>query len=161
MVKNCQTGLLKLNFQTRPKKRIFRFLPKISAGHGWSWKNFFCQFPNPWALRVSGMGGYTSKCEKMSKSLHPNEETVYLFFLHKKAAQKHTEILILFLNLQKIFISWHSPFKGRNFSMRPRSGEILCMPHGAISLSCVTHTHDKATGWESHKAVIRALAGDS
>ncbi len=24
----------------------------------------FCQFPNPWALRVSGMGGYTSKCEK-------------------------------------------------------------------------------------------------
>jgi hypothetical protein len=27
-------------------------------------KNFFCQFPNPWALRVSGMGCYTSKCEK-------------------------------------------------------------------------------------------------
>ncbi len=27
-------------------------------------KIFFCQFPNPWALRVSGMGGYTSKCEK-------------------------------------------------------------------------------------------------
>jgi hypothetical protein len=27
-------------------------------------KNFFGQFPNPWALRVSGMGGYTSKCEK-------------------------------------------------------------------------------------------------
>jgi hypothetical protein len=35
-------------------------------------KIFFCQFPNPWALRVSGMGGYTSKCEKKSKSLHPN-----------------------------------------------------------------------------------------
>jgi hypothetical protein len=35
-------------------------------------ENFFCQFPNPWALRVSGMGGYTSKCEKKSKSLHPN-----------------------------------------------------------------------------------------
>ncbi len=34
-------------------------------------ENFFCQFPNPWALRVSGMGGYTSKCEKKSKSLHP------------------------------------------------------------------------------------------
>jgi hypothetical protein len=27
-------------------------------------KIFFCQFPNAWALRVSGMGGYTSKCEK-------------------------------------------------------------------------------------------------
>jgi hypothetical protein len=34
-------------------------------------KFFFLQFPNPWALRVSGMGGYTSKCEKKSKSLHP------------------------------------------------------------------------------------------
>jgi hypothetical protein len=32
---------------------------------------FFCQFPNPWTLRVSGMGGYTSKCGKKSKSLHP------------------------------------------------------------------------------------------
>ncbi len=28
-------------------------------------KHFFCQFPNPWALRVSGMGFYTSKCEKI------------------------------------------------------------------------------------------------
>ncbi len=37
-------------------------------------KIFFCQFPNPWALRVSGMGGYTSKCEKKSKSLHPSME---------------------------------------------------------------------------------------
>jgi hypothetical protein len=34
MVKICPTGLLKLNFETRPKKRVFRFLPKISAGHG-------------------------------------------------------------------------------------------------------------------------------
>jgi hypothetical protein len=25
---------------------------------------FFCQFPNLWALSVSGMGVYTSKCEK-------------------------------------------------------------------------------------------------
>ncbi len=44
MVKICQTGLLKLNFETRPKKRIFRFLPKISAGHGWSWKFFFANY---------------------------------------------------------------------------------------------------------------------
>ncbi len=42
-------GLLKLNFETRPKKRIFRFLPKISAGHGWSWNFFFanCQILGP------------------------------------------------------------------------------------------------------------------
>jgi hypothetical protein len=44
MVKICQTGLLKSNFETRPKKRIFRFLPKISAGHGWNWKFFFANF---------------------------------------------------------------------------------------------------------------------
>ncbi len=41
-------------------------------------ENFFCQFPNPWALRVSGMGGYTSKCEKKSKSLHLTGHTVTL-----------------------------------------------------------------------------------
>jgi hypothetical protein len=46
MVKICQTGLLKLG---RPWMKL---------------KIFFCQFPNPWALRVSGIGGYTSKCEK-------------------------------------------------------------------------------------------------
>jgi hypothetical protein len=33
MVKICQTGLLTLNFEIIPKKRIFRFLPKISAGY--------------------------------------------------------------------------------------------------------------------------------
>ena len=42
-------------------------------------KNFLGQFPNPLALRVSGMGGYTSKCEKKSKSLHPN---IQYGFLH-------------------------------------------------------------------------------
>jgi hypothetical protein len=39
-------------------------------------ENFFCQFPNPWTLRVSGMGCYTSKCEKNSKSLHPTIHAV-------------------------------------------------------------------------------------
>jgi len=32
MVKICQTGLLILNFEIIPKKRIFQFLPKISSG---------------------------------------------------------------------------------------------------------------------------------
>ncbi len=41
-------------------------------------KIFFCQFPNPWTLRVSGMGGYNSKCEKKSKSLHSNVEDLRL-----------------------------------------------------------------------------------
>ena len=36
-------------------------------------KNFFCHFPSPWVLRMSGMGGYGQKCEKMPKSLHLNE----------------------------------------------------------------------------------------
>ncbi len=78
MVKVCQTGLLIINFEII-KKHIFRFLPKISAGHAWSWKFFFCQFPNPWTLRVSGMGCYTSKCEKKSKSLHPSVQFNILY----------------------------------------------------------------------------------
>jgi hypothetical protein len=34
--------------------------------------NFFLPLSKSWTLRVSGMDGYTSKCEKKSKSLHPN-----------------------------------------------------------------------------------------
>jgi hypothetical protein len=34
MVNTRQTGLLKLDFEIIPKKRIFRFLPKIFASHG-------------------------------------------------------------------------------------------------------------------------------
>jgi hypothetical protein len=39
-------------------------------------KFFFCQFPNPWALSVSGMGGYTSKCEKSQNHC----TLLYIFF---------------------------------------------------------------------------------
>jgi hypothetical protein len=63
MVKICQTRLLKLKFETRPKKRIFRFLPKTPQAMD-EVENFFLPISKPWALRVSGMGGYTSKCEK-------------------------------------------------------------------------------------------------
>jgi hypothetical protein len=72
MVKICQTGLLKLNSETRPKKTHFPVFAKNFRRPWMKLKKFFCQFPNPWALRVSGMGGNTSKCEKKSKSLHPN-----------------------------------------------------------------------------------------
>jgi hypothetical protein len=44
MVKIRQTGLLKLNFESIPKKRIFRFLTKIFASHRWSRKFFFANF---------------------------------------------------------------------------------------------------------------------
>ncbi len=71
MVKICQTGLLKLKLWNHTKKRIFRFLPKISAGHAWSWNFFFANFQILGPL----MGYYTSKCEKMSKSLHPTAYT--------------------------------------------------------------------------------------
>ncbi len=54
MVKICRTGLLKLNFEIVPKKRIFRFLPKISAGHGWSWKIFFANFQTLGPLGCQG-----------------------------------------------------------------------------------------------------------
>jgi len=58
-----------------PKNAFSGFCQKFPQAMDEVEKNFFCQFPNPWALRVSGMGGYTSKCEKKSKSLHPNAES--------------------------------------------------------------------------------------
>jgi hypothetical protein len=39
-------------------------------------ENFFFQFPNPWTLRVSGMGGFTSKCEKSQN--HCTLEYIYV-----------------------------------------------------------------------------------
>ncbi len=74
MVKICRTGLLKINFEIIQKKTHFPGFAKNFRRPWMKLKNFFCQFPNPWTLRVSGMGGYTSKCEKKSKSLHPTVE---------------------------------------------------------------------------------------
>ncbi len=79
MVKICQTRLLKLNFEIIPKKTHFLVFAKNFRRPCMKLKKFFCQFPNPWTLRVSGMGGYTSKCEKKSKSLHPTVQPYHFY----------------------------------------------------------------------------------
>jgi hypothetical protein len=64
MVKICQRGLLKLQtLKLDPKNAFSGFCQKFPQAMD-EVEHFFCQFPNPWALRVSGMSGYTSKCEK-------------------------------------------------------------------------------------------------
>ena len=74
MVKICQTRLLKLNFEIIPKKRIFRFCQKFPQAMHEVEKFFLPISKSLDPYRVSGMGGYTSKCEKKSKSLHPNAQ---------------------------------------------------------------------------------------
>ena len=74
MVKICQTRLLTLNFEIIPKKRIFRFLPKISAGHAWSWKIFFANFQILGPLGCQGWVVIPQNVKKKSKSLHPNKQ---------------------------------------------------------------------------------------
>ncbi len=76
MVKICPTELLKLNFELDQKNAFSGFCQKFLQAMD-EIENFFCQFPNSWALRVSGMGGYTSKCEKKSKSLHPRVHPLF------------------------------------------------------------------------------------
>ncbi len=61
----------KLNFEIIPKKRIFWFLPKISAGHGWSW-NFF--FANLQILGPLGCQGWVVIPQNVKKS--PNHCTL-------------------------------------------------------------------------------------
>jgi hypothetical protein len=51
-------------------------------------KNFFCHFPSPWVLRMSGMVGYGQKCEKMPKSLHLNVHSTASKSLHKFSFKK-------------------------------------------------------------------------
>ncbi len=88
-------------------------------------KNFFCQFPNPWALRVSGMGCYTSKCEKKSKSLHPNVQ--------------HTEVLPQYprLYLFPVYL----------LIMRRRK-ELHCVNANRYPLECVKGREEIARNFE-------------
>ncbi len=74
-------------------------------------KIFFCQFLNPWVLRVSGMGGYTSKCEKKSKSLHPIIYRLLLGLsckknLHGNQHHCHTAIFFVLLPTEKTQWPW-------------------------------------------------------
>ncbi len=78
-------------------------------------KIFFCQFPNPWALRVSGMGGYTSKCEKKSKSLHPTVQAA----LPADGGERRTEKSVgIFLDISLTPPPWSGLLKFKVLSLR-------------------------------------------
>ncbi len=70
--KDLSNGAPSIKLWNHTKKTHFPVFAKNFRRPCMKLKIFFCQFPNPWTLRVSGIGGYTSKCEKKSKSLHPN-----------------------------------------------------------------------------------------
>ncbi len=53
MVKICQTGLLKLNFEIIQKKTFSGFCQKFLQAME-EVEIFFCQFPNPWSLGCQG-----------------------------------------------------------------------------------------------------------
>ncbi len=52
--KDLSNGAPKNKLWNHTKKRIFRVLPKISAGHGWSWKFFFANFQTLGLLGCQG-----------------------------------------------------------------------------------------------------------
>jgi hypothetical protein len=62
MVKIHQTGLLIFKFEIISKKHFPVFANNFRKP--WMDLTFVCQFPNPWALRVSGMSCFTSKYEE-------------------------------------------------------------------------------------------------
>jgi hypothetical protein len=78
MAKICQTGLLKLNFETRPKKRIYGFCQKFPQAMD-EVEIFFLPISKSLGPYVVRDGQLYLKMWKKSKSLHP---TVYhtLFF---------------------------------------------------------------------------------
>ncbi len=78
--KDLSDGAPKIKLWNHTKKTHFPVFAKNFRRPWMKLNNFFCQFPNPWTLRVSGMGCYTSKCKKKSKSLHPTEHTRKRFY---------------------------------------------------------------------------------
>ena len=130
MVKICWTGLLKKNFEIIPKKTHFPGFAKNFRRPWMKLKFFFCQFPNPWTLRVSGMGGYTSKCEKSQNhctlmysiytALHARIFTLYiLVHVLKIPYIKHTEKMV------KICQTWLPKL---NFETRPKKNIFRFLP---------------------------------
>ncbi len=97
MEKICQTGFM--------KKRIFWLK---------SWKKKkFGQFPIPWALRVSWMGCYTSKCEK---------------------SQNHSTILYIYCTCPWCEWSW-GWWQDPGASWRLRPGQGFCTRPSQSSVS--------------------------
>jgi hypothetical protein len=64
MGKICQTGLLKLNFEIIPEKRIFRFLPKIRK----SWMKLKIYLDNFQILGSLGCQGWVVILKNVKKS---------------------------------------------------------------------------------------------
>ena len=77
--KDLSNGAPKNKLWNHTKKTHFPVYAKNFRRPWMKLKKIFSQFPNPWTLRVSGMGGYTSNCEKKSKSLHPIAQTASLY----------------------------------------------------------------------------------
>jgi hypothetical protein len=70
MVKICQTGLLKLNFETRPKSAFFGFCQKFPQAMD-EVENFFANFQILGSLGCQGWVVIPQNVKK-SKSLHPS-----------------------------------------------------------------------------------------
>ena len=112
MIKICQTGLLKLKFETRPKKRIFRFLPKISAGHSWSWNFFFANFQ---ILGPLGCQGWVVIPQNVKKSKNHCTLLLMLYSLNSFSFTWRCCSLVLLKSLwQKpvltTHLSWNCPW---------------------------------------------------
>ncbi len=61
-------GAPKIKLWNHTKKSIFRFLPKFSTGHGWSWKYFFANFQILGPLGCQGWVVITKWNENVKKS---------------------------------------------------------------------------------------------
>ena len=99
--KDLSNGAPKIKLWNHTKKTHFPVYAKNFRRPWMKLKFFFCQFPNPWTLRVSGMGGYTSKCEQKSKSLHPSADIMCYQFVIDSAS--YCTLLRLFVYL----LTWY------------------------------------------------------
>ncbi len=69
--KDLSNGAPKIKLWNHTKITHFQVFAKNFRRPCMKLKKIFGQFPNPWTLRVSGMGGYTSKCDKKVKITAP------------------------------------------------------------------------------------------
>jgi hypothetical protein len=120
--KNCKdlsNGAPEIKLWIRTKKTHFPVFAKNFRRPWMKLKIFFCQFPNPWTLRVSGMGVYTSKCEKKSKSLHPTAQSVSFCIPVSTSARA-------------VLYSWFHFSQSCPAFLIPLQSELSCIPDSTL-----------------------------
>ncbi len=124
--KDLSNGTPNIKLWNHTKKTHFPVFAKNFRRPCMKLKKNFCQFPNPWTLRVSGMGCYTSKCEKSQ-----NHCTLLIIVSLNISVSSLCESTpckaILCCEFELLSLVWHCRFRMRLHARHSVSWKLIIM----------------------------------